>query len=116
MWSAHCLSNQDQVYSHASHAQNANYSHLRLTLHVQLGDKENRQNSNGEITECGECTVDVCHDDNDVDADAVALNLGVHGSSRPEVREWLALQEHEEKENDSSNDCEDHNRIEGPDV
>jgi hypothetical protein len=72
---------------------------------VQLGDKDNGQNANGEITKCGKCTIDVCNDDDNVDADAVAFNLGIQGGSGPEVREWLALQEHKKKENDSSNDC-----------
>lgn len=71
---------------------------------MQLGDKENRQDSDSEITKRGKCTVNVCHDDDDVDTDAVAFNLGIHGGSGPEIRDWLALQKHEEEEDESSND------------
>jgi hypothetical protein len=85
------LTTLDRVYLHASHAQNANDSQLRLSLHVQLGDEENWQDSNGEIAKRGKCTVDICHDDNDVDTDAVTFDRGVQGGSGPEVRQRLAL-------------------------
>jgi hypothetical protein len=52
---------------------------------MKFGDQENRQNANCEITKRSKRTVDVCHDDDDVDTDAVAFNRWIQGGSGPEV-------------------------------
>ena len=80
------------VDSHASHAQNTNDGKLCLSLHVQFGDEEDGQKADGEITQCGESTVDVGHDDDDVDIDAGTLDARVLSGPGPKVRDRFALQ------------------------
>lgn len=70
---------------HASHAQNTHNSQLSLLPHVQLTHDEDWQNTHREITQRRKCTVHVGHGDDNVDADAVTLNTGVHGGPCPKV-------------------------------
>ena len=101
---------------HASHAQNTHDSQLGLPSHVQLVHDEDGQNADGEITHCGKCTVDVRHGNDNVDANAVPFDIRVHGRPRPEISQWLALQEHQEHEDQSRKNGQNHDDIEDPDM
>lgn len=74
---------------HASHAQNACQSNLSTGIHLQIPDKEYREESKGQIAACGGDTVDVCNIDNAVEADTMAGNvrcwIGIESDSLPEV-------------------------------
>jgi hypothetical protein len=101
---------------HASHAQNTHDGDLGLPLHVQLVHKEDWQDTDCEITQRRKGTVDVGHDDNDIDANAVSGDTGVHGNPGPEVCQRLALQQHQEHKDQSSNDGQDHDGVKNPDM
>lgn len=101
---------------HASHAQNTHDGQLGLLSHVQFVHDENGQNADGEITDCGKCAVDVGHGDDNVDANAVTFDIRVQGRPRPEIRQWLALQEHQEHEDQSRKNGQNHDGVEDPDM
>lgn len=101
---------------HACHTQNSHHGHFRFMLHMQLAHKEDRQNANGKVAQRREPTVHVGHGDDDLNVHAVAVNVRVKGLASPEVGEWLALQQHDEHEDHASNDGQDHDGPEDPDV
>jgi hypothetical protein len=86
-----------------------------LLLHLQVVHNEDWQNSHGEITHRGEGTVNICHgNDFHVNARAFTRDIPdwVISQSSPKKGQWLALQQHEEHEHQSSKDCQDHDGIE----
>lgn len=83
---------------------------------MKFADEEDGQDADGEITQCGNCTVNVGHDNDDLHVDAFSYNSRIVGQFRPEVFQWLALEEHEEHENQACYDGQGHDSIEDPDV
>lgn len=101
---------------HASHAKNTHDGQFSLLSHLQLVHDEDGENANSEITGGGECTVDISHGDDDVDANTVALDGRVQGHSRPKIRERLALQKHQEHEDQAGKDGQNHDNVEDPNM
>lgn len=101
---------------HAGHAQNANNSHLGILTHMQLAHDEYRQKAHSKVRQRRNGTVDVGHCNDNLDADAGALDIRVHGSARPEVLERLALQQHDEHEEQARQHGEGHDGREDPDM
>lgn len=83
---------------------------------MKFADEEDGQDADGEITQCGKSTVDVGHDNDDLHIHAFSYNSRIVGQLRPEVFQWLALEEHKEHENQAGYDGQGHDGIEDPDV
>lgn len=83
---------------------------------MKFVDEEDGQDADGEIAQCGKCTVNVGHDNDDLHIHAFSYNIRIVGQLRPEVFEWPALKEHEEHENQACYDGHSHDGIENPNV
>lgn len=83
---------------------------------MKFVDEEDGQYADGEITNCGKCTVNVGHDHDDLHIHACAHDIRVKGHASPEVFQWFALEEHEEHENQACNNGQGHDAVEEPDV
>ena len=85
-------------------------------MHTQLPDEEDGQNADGEITQRGKRTIHIGHGDDNLDIHARALNGWVVGGASPEILKRFALQQHDEHEDETGYEGEEHDQIEDPDV
>lgn len=76
---------------HASHAENPDDGIFCLALHMEFPHEEYWQDSNSKVTQRSEYAVDIGHGNDNVDANAVALNRRVKCQASPEIAERLAL-------------------------
>ena len=83
---------------------------------MKFADEEDGQDADSEIAQCGNYTVNVGHDNDDLHIHACSYNIRIVGQLRPEVFQWPALEEHEEHENQACYDRQGHDGIEDPDV
>lgn len=83
---------------------------------MKLAHEENGQQTDGEVADRRKGTIHVGHGDDDVDIDAVAVNVWVEGRSSPEVGEWLALQQHQEHEDKAGQHGQHHDGVQCPQV
>lgn len=52
---------------------------------MKFADEEDGQDADGEITQCGKCTVNIGHDNDDLHIHAFSYNSRIVGQLRPEV-------------------------------
>ncbi|GMG32555.1 unnamed protein product [Aspergillus oryzae var. brunneus] len=106
----------ERDHLHASHTQNPDHSNLRLLLHMQLPNQEDRQNRHGEIAYHRERTIHIRHGDNDRHVETLAVNIRIESDLGPEILQRFTLQQHEEHEDETGDDRQDHDDIERPDM
>lgn len=63
---------------------------------MKILHEKDGQNAHSKVAQCCKGTINVCHGDDDVYTDAMALDGGILGGARPEIGKRLALQKHDE--------------------
>ena len=81
---------------------------------MQVLNQEDWQNGHSEIADHRERTVHIRHGDNDRHVETMALNIRVESDLSPEILQRLTLQEHEEHEDETGDNRQDHHDIERP--
>lgn len=103
-----CRTGRSKRNAHARHTQNAHDSHLGPPLHSQRAHQKNRQDAHCEIAEGRKGTVHIGHGDDDLDIHTPPLDTRVKCRPRPEILERLALQQHDEHEDDAGHHRQGH--------
>jgi len=102
----------DRSTCDAAHSDQRDQSNFGPPLQLQMPDQESRNDSEGEVGDDTEDTVDVAESGDDCVVDALSFLR----SAVPHVRDWVALEETNEEESASSNDRNAHGTVDDPGI
>ena len=102
----------DRSTCDATHRDQRDQSNLGPPLQLQVPYQESRNDSEGEVGDDTEDTVDVAESGDDCVVDALSFLR----SAVPHVRDWVALEETDEEESASSDNRDAHGTVDDPDI
>lgn len=97
---------------YATHGDQWDQSNLGPPLQLQVPYQESRNDSESEVGDDTEDTVDVAESGDDCIIDTLSFLR----SAVPHVRDWVALEETDEEESASSDDRDAHGTVDDPDI
>lgn len=102
----------DRSTCDATHGDQRDQSDLGPPLQLQVPYQESRNDSESEVGDDTEDTVDVAESGDDCVVDALSFLR----SAVPHVRDWVALEETDEEESASSDNRDAHGTVDDPDI